>query len=128
MMRKIGFTLLCAGGLLTTNAFSTNYSTFRQGMAMEYELPANDPLVISNILFWQIKAVCVITSENTGNPLSVKMLRKTGSVNDTLLATGESMGLTVQPGDIFNVTAESGAKVQLVNLGNKTIKATCSTV
>lgn len=128
MMRKIGFTLLCAGSLLTTNAFSTTYSTFRQGLAMEYELPANDPLVISNILFWQIKAVCVITSENTGNPLSVKMLRKTGSVNDTLLATGESMGLTVQPGDIFNVTADSGAKVQLVNLGNKTIKATCSTV
>jgi len=128
MMRKIGLTLLCAGSLLTTNAFSIQYSTFKPGLAMEYELPANDPLVISNILFWQIKAVCVITSENLGNPLSVKMLRKTGSVNDTLLATGESMGLTVQPGDIFNVTAESGAKVQLVNLGDKTIKATCSTV
>lgn len=127
MMRKIGFTLLFAGSILTTNAFSTTYSTFRQGLAIEYELPANDPLVISNILFWQIKAVCVITSENTGNPLSVKMLRKTGSVNDTLLATGESLGLTLQPGDIFNVTADSGAKVQLVNLGEKTIKATCST-
>jgi hypothetical protein len=128
MMRKVGLTLLCASSLLTTDAFSTTYSTFKVGRPIEYELPVNDPLIISNILFWQIKAVCLIISDPPGTPITVTMLRKTGSVNDTPLATGDSIGLTVQPGDIFNVTADSGAKVQLVNLGSKPIKASCSAV
>ncbi len=72
----------------------------------------------SNIFFWKIKATCTIISEDLGNPLTVKMLRKTGSVNETFLSPGESIGLTVQSGDKFNVTADSGAKVQLVNLGS----------
>lgn len=127
MTRKIGFTLLCASGLLSASAFATNYHTFQQGLAIEYELPANAPQVFSNIFFWKIKATCVIISENTGNPLSVKMLRKTGSVNETPLETGESLGLTVQSGQTFNVTADSGAKVELVNLGDKAIKASCLT-
>lgn len=142
MMRKIGLTLLCAGSLFTTGAFSTTYSTFSQGRGIEYEIPVNNSLVITNILFWQVKAICVITSEsicqpmsmmlkseptNAGNPLMVTMLRKSGSVNDKLLATGESIDLTVQAGDVFYVTADSGAKVELFNLGQKSIKASCST-
>ncbi len=142
MMKKIGLTLLCASSLLTTNAFSTNYSTFAQGRGIEYEIPVNNSLVITNILFWQVKAVCVITSENMcqpmnvsfksdsnhlGNPLTVTMLRKSGSVNDKPLSTGESIDLNVQAGDVFYVTADSGAKVELFNLGQQPIKASCST-
>lgn len=128
MIRKIGFTLLCASGLLTTNAFSVTYHNFTQGLAVEYELPANDPQVFSNIFFWKIKATCTIISDPPENPLSVKMLRKTGSVNQIPLSAGDSMGLVVQPGDKLNVTADSGAKVELLNLGPKTIRASCSTV
>ena len=127
MMRKIGFTLLCAGGLFTTNAFSTTYHTFRQGLAIEYELPVNDPQVFSNIFFWKLKATCTIISETPENPISATMLRKSGSINDVQLAAGDSMGLTIQAGDKLNVTADSGAKVELVNRGNKTIIASCST-
>lgn len=127
MIRKIGFTLLCASGLLTTNVFATTYHTLRQGLAIEYELPANAPQVFSNIFFWRIIADCVIISENLGNPLSVTMLKKTGSINTTPLSTGDSIGLTVQQGQSFHVTAMPGAQVELVNLGNKLIKASCTT-
>ena len=126
-MRKIGLGLLCGCSLVSSTAFSTTNHIFSQGMAVEYELPVNDPQVFSNIFFWTLKATCTILSENNENPISVKMLRKTGSVNDTLLTTGDSMGLVVQAGDKLNITAVSGAKVELVNLGQKSIKASCST-
>lgn len=127
MIRKIGLALLCTCGLYNTGSFSMENHIFTQGVAIEYELPVNDPQVFSNIFFWTLKATCVIVSDIAENPISVKMLRKTGSVNDTQLITGDSMGLVVQPGDRLNITAVSGAKVELVNHGNKTIKATCST-
>ena len=127
MLRKIGFSLLCGCGLFSTTAFSLTTHIFAQGMAIEYELPANDPQVFSNIFFWTLKATCTILSDTNENPISVKMLRKTGSVNDTQLTTGDSMGLVVQPGDKLNITAVSGAKVELVNRGSRTIKANCST-
>ena len=126
-MRKIGFSLLCAGGLFTTNVFSTTYHTFTQGLAVEYILPVNEPQVFSNIFFWKLKATCTIISELSENPLSATMLRKSGSINDIQLAAGDSMGLTIQAGDKLNVTADSGAKVELVNRGEKTVIASCAT-
>ena len=61
MMRKIGFTLLAAA-LLTPPAFATNEHVLRQGMGVEYELPANDPQIFSNIFLWSLKATCTISS------------------------------------------------------------------
>ncbi len=127
MIRKIGYTLLCGCSLFTTNAFSTTNHLLSQGLVIEYELPVNDPQIFSNIFFWTLKATCTIISDTNENPISVKMLRKTGSINDTPLTTGDSMGLVVQPGDKLNITAVSGAKVELVNHGLKSIKASCST-
>lgn len=127
MMRKIGLALLCASGLFTTNAFSTTSHVFTQGVPVEFELPVNDPQVFSNVFFWTIKASCTVISPNAENPISVKMLSKKGKVNDLALVAGDSMGLVLQNNEKLMITAESGAKVQLVNLGDKTIKAICNT-
>lgn len=131
MIRKIGFNLLCASCLLSTNAFSTGYHSFAPGMSIEYELPINDPQVFSNIFFWELKASCTILADAPNapvNPLLVTMLRKKGSVNAIPLFTGEKMELSVQPGDKIDITADSGAKVELVNLGEKSIRASCSAI
>lgn len=127
MMRKLGISLLCASGLWATSAFSTTEHLFSQGLAIEYELPANDPQIFSNIFFWTIKANCTIISESAENLISVKMLRKTGSVNSQQLTSGDTLEITVQAGDKLSISADSGAKVELVNLGHKTIVASCST-
>ena len=129
MIRKIGFTLLCAGGLLTTQTFATTYHNFQKGLSIDYELPVNDPQVFSNIFFWQIKATCIISSKSVAveNPLSVKMVHKTGQINETRLSENQSITLTVQAGDRLDVIAESGAKVKLVNQGTQPIKASCTT-
>ena len=127
MMQKIGIGLLCGCSLFSTGTFSITNHQFTQGLAVEYELPVNDPQVFSNVFFWTVKATCIIISQNNENPISVKMLRKNGSVNNTQLTTGDSMGLVVQPGDKLNIIAVSGAKVELINHGTVSIKASCTT-
>lgn len=128
MLRKIGLLLLCAGGIVATPIFSMTEHLFMQGRPIEYALTPNDPQVFSNIFFWKIQAVCTILGESDGAPgthISARMLRKSGTINDTRLATGDSIGLVVQPGDKLFITADSGAKVEMVNLGEETIIASC---
>ncbi len=127
MLRKMGVTLLCATGLFATNAFSTTEHLLTQGLSVEYELPPNDPQVFSNIFFWEVKALCVVISEVEDNTITIRMLRKTGSVNGLNLSTDDVTSLTAHPGDKMHITAASGAKVELTNIGTQSIKASCST-
>lgn len=126
MIRKIVMSLLCASGLWASNAIATTEHVFSQGMAIEYELPVNDPQVFSNIFFWTIKANCMLTSEAPENIISVKMLKKSGTVNTRELVSGDSVELLVQTGETIFIAAESGAKVELNNLGTKKVMASCS--
>lgn len=128
MLRKIGFTLLCAAGMLSTPAFSTTNVILTPGLSLEYELKPNNPITLANILYWTIKANCTINSHDLQTPLSVTMLRKTGSVNDITLTTNQLLELVVHSGENLKITAESGAKVELVNHGENLVTATCSTV
>ena len=125
-MRKISLLCVIIMSILTTHAFSSNHQIVQQGLTMEYELPPTEPLVFSNIFFWEIKAVCTVISEVPNNTLAVKMLRKTGSVNSQELTSGDLISLTVQPGDKLYIVASSGSQVELTNMGNDTIRASCS--
>lgn len=129
MLRKIGFTLLlCATGLLSTNAFSITEHTFSQASSCEFTLPANEPQVFTNIFFWTIEARCTIISDSEDNPIGFTILRKSGSLNGTPLAKGDGMELLVHPGDQLYITAASGGRVELVNCGERTIKASCTSI
>jgi hypothetical protein len=119
-------TLLCAIGLCATPSFAATEHPFTQGISIEYELLPNEPQVFSNVFFWEIKAVCTIISNTPDNKISIKMLRKTGSVNGVPLTTDEITYLTGQPGDKLYITAPSGAKVELTNLGAQSIKTSCT--
>ncbi len=127
MMRKISLTLACVGTLLAPNAFSTTEHLFTQGRAIEYELPPHDPQIFSNIFFWKLQATCTIISDITTSPFAAKMLRKTGTINDILLSTGDSLALVIQTGDKLFITADSGAKVEMINHGETKIIASCLT-
>ena len=125
MLRKIGLIALCLSNIVTTPVFSMTEHLFVQGRPIEYAFIPNEPQIFSNIFFWKIQAECTILGETPGTPISAKMLRKSGTINETLLATGDSIGLVVQPGDKLFITADSGAKVEMVNLGEETIIASC---
>lgn len=126
MTRNIGAVLLGLGCLLATHAFSARQHTFQPGLAVDYELPINDPQVFSNVFMWTVKASCTIKSTEASNIVSFKVLRKTGSINNMNLSAGDAMTLTLQPREIIYITALPGAKVELLNEGATTIVASCT--
>ena len=126
MKRNIGVVLLGLGCLLATHAFSATQHTFQIGPAVDYELPINDPQVFSNVFMWTVKASCTIKSTEANNIVSFKVLRKTGSINNRNLSSGDVMTLTLQPREVVYITALPGAKVELLNQGSTTIVASCT--
>ncbi len=109
-------------------AFSTPQQFFQMSPAAEYQLPAKEPQVFSNIFRWTINAECVVLQSDEVNPISFKILRKEGTVNDITLSKGEALRIDVHPDDIFHVIAVPGSSVELTNEGETTIITRCSTV
>ena len=68
----------------------------------------------------------MVISESDNNMLLVKALRKSGSVNGMHLVMGDQTILSAKPGDLFTISAESGAKVEVTNLGLTPFKASCT--
>ena len=126
MLRKIGFTLLCAAASISTSAYSIPIHSLTPGVTLEYELPSNLPQIFVNYMFWTIEANCKIETTDESNELFVEALNKKGKVNDIILSEGQSMRVTVQNGQNLKITADSGAKVKITNMGLSLVKAICS--
>ena len=127
MKRTIGVLLLGLGCILATHAFSATQHPFQLGPTIDYELPVNEPQVFSNVFMWTVKASCTINSTEANNIISFRVLRKTGSVNNMNLSSGETVTLILHPKEVVYITALPGAKVELLNQGRTTILASCST-
>lgn len=125
MIRALSLTILCSMGLFSSNAFSFAEHALSQGLPYEFTFPSNEPQVLVNTSFWALDGTCTIISDVEDNPFSFKVLRKSGSLNGILLSKDDSMSLTVHPGDLLHITAASGGKLELVNHGTSTIKASC---
>ncbi|KTD30851.1 hypothetical protein Lmor_2958 [Legionella moravica] len=127
MLRKIGFSLLCAVTLISTSAHSVVTNTLQPSMTIDYELMPNEPQVFINYLYWDIEAKCKIITQDESNVLFAEALAKQGKVNDVTLTKGASMQVTVHQGDTLKISAESGAKVRITNLGQHKVIANCTT-
>jgi hypothetical protein len=126
MLKKLGLGLLCAAASISTNAYSMVTHTLQVGATVEYELPANQPQLFINYMFWPIEVNCQITTEDESNEIFAEGLARKGKINDVTIFEGESMTLIVQNGEILKLYAESGAKVKMTNLGLHTVKANCA--
>ncbi|CAM2975893.1 hypothetical protein [Legionella worsleiensis] len=127
MLRKIGFSLLCAASIVSTNVYSVVTNIMQPSMSIDYELMPNEPQLFVNYLYWDLQANCVITTNDESNELFVEALAKQGTINDVILVKGATMRIIVRQGDTLKINAQSGAKVKITNLGQNTIKASCST-
>ncbi len=130
MLRKIGFSLLCAAAAsLSPNVYAMeNYASLDYVFA---PAPA-DPVVLSNYMYWTVEANCKITIEdenkNLGNELVAEALAGQGKIDNEPLTKGNTKSVTVKHGDYLRISANSGAKVRITNKGTQIVKATCSTV
>ncbi|MFI4918738.1 MAG: hypothetical protein ACHP65_04200 [Legionellales bacterium] len=127
MLRKIGFTLLCASALISTNVYSISSHAIQPGLTLEFTFPANDPQFFYNFTFGSIAANCKIATEDASNILFIEAVARKGEVNGVPLLEGQSVSVNVHAGDNVKIGADSGAKVKITNFGPHNIKATCST-
>lgn len=128
MLRKISFGLLCIAASLSSSSYALESNAMPlQGVTIEYELAPNQPQIFANYMFWTVEANCKIFTEDDSDDLHVVALARTGKVNDMPLSAGQSMHVTVHPNENLKLSADSGAKVQITNLGQHMVKASCST-
>ncbi|MDI1351424.1 MAG: hypothetical protein PSV35_01435 [bacterium] len=126
MLRKIGFSLLCAAATLTTNAYCMSNHALQAGITIEYELPAGEPQLFSNFLFWSVEADCKLFTEDESNLLVIEAKAKSGKINGMPVSKGDMISLLIHGGDVLRLQADGGAKVEITNTGEHLVKASCS--
>jgi hypothetical protein len=107
--------------------FATTYQ-LQSGPPIEYSLPPNEPQEFSNVFMWKVKATCKIITQEEQVPIAFTVLRKKGSVNNVNMSAGDpTLTLIFYPNQKVDIVAEPGGVVQLKNLGEKIISASCTT-
>lgn len=127
MLRKIGLTLVCASGLVSTSIFASVHP-LAPNVSVDWVFHPKIPETLSNVFFWTVKASCTISSANSQNKIHVHMKKKSAKVNEVDYPEGYEQELTINSGDKLVIAAASGAQVELTNMGDKAITASCSTV
>lgn len=127
MLRKISFSLLCAGALLSSNSLAMNHE-LTPGISIEYELATNKPELFINYTIFTIKAVCTIVTPDESDILHVKGVNRSGEINGQVINANDELDILVKNGDKLYLTAKSGAKVEMTNQGEHTLRAVCKTV
>jgi len=96
-------------------------------LSMDFSFIPNTPQVFSNILFWSVTAKCLIVTEDPSDDLYVRVLSKQGQVNGIPVREGDQIIITVHSSDTLNLQANSGAKIEITNLGDHIVTETCKT-
>ncbi|ASQ46305.1 hypothetical protein [Legionella clemsonensis] len=126
MLRKLGYSLFCAGALFSASALAINHN-LTAGINVEYELAPNTPEEFINSWFWSITSTCTIRTKDLSDAIFVEALKKTGKINNITLSQGDTLLVEVHNGDKVIITADSGSKVRLTNQGQNTVFADCTT-
>jgi hypothetical protein len=102
------------------------YHQFKANTTMEFSLPVNEPVYLSNPTMWKIIAKCEIQSAVELNTMRFTMIKKSGSLDGTTLSETETIDLTLHINQYFNVISYPGSKVMWLNIGEVPFKAICS--
>ncbi len=114
--------------ILVENSFATNINRqeIQLGSGIQYNLTPNNPQLISNQYLWTVNAICVIQSETDDNFLAFKVTKKQGTLNDELLVAGDARTIRLKYKEKVNISAKSGAEVELLNVGKDLIVTECT--
>lgn len=125
MLKKIGCTLLCVGALVSGSILA-QADQLTAGPQISYDFEPNKAQVLENNFFWVINGQCLVKTADASNDISATLLAKKGKVNGTVLNKGDSIVITVHNGDSFMLSADPGARVEIVNRGNSVVHADCT--
>lgn len=126
MIRKIGISLLLAVASLSTSVHAFPSHPLQAGLTLEYDLPPHEPQLFVNFMFWPVEANCKIVTVDVNDELVAEVIARKARVNDAVLTEGQSVRVTVLPGQNLKIGADSGAKVKITNMGESLVKAICT--
>ncbi len=125
--------VFCTTTLMATHALAIQpveriYAPFDLG---DYVLKPDESQPFMNFMRWVVTIKCFVRDTENDEPanISIKLLRKKGTLNDIELSAGDDPLLfTVEPNETFVVTAQPNAKVRLTNTGTQDITAHCDAI
>ncbi len=82
---------------------------------------------LTNHSFWTVNATCNIHGSLTKSKIVVSVVANKGKVNGKNLSKGQATSVNVKNNDNISVSAEPGTTVTLINLGDNSVQAVCST-
>jgi hypothetical protein len=96
---------------------------------IDFNFDVNQAIVFTNTFPWILKANCQITcNETVRNRMQATVLKKNGTLNNMPMEKGDQLCLDIYNQDMFSMTATTGAKVEIKNIGEGPIKVTCTIV
>lgn len=127
MIKHFVIAAALTAGIATAPVHATQTHNLRAGVTVQYEFPSQDAQEFNNFLFWTVNATCKISSEDASNELLFEALSKQGSVNNIPVKQGQTVRIFVTNGGTMELSADSGAKVRITNLGAGMVRASCTT-
>lgn len=97
-----------------------------RAQSMQLNLAAHGSKLIENTYGFSLDANCTITNQKGKNKIKLQVVENTGTVNGKHLTKGQSTSVTVQGQKEISVHAEPGSKVNVLNLSDNPVQATCS--
>lgn len=114
-------------GILSTTILVAMLIQPARAQSMELSLAPHGSKLIENTYGFALHATCMIHSDKkNSNTLRLNVVEKTGVVNGKHLTKGQSTSVVVRGQKALSVHANPGSKVNIQNLSDNAIQATCS--
>lgn len=97
-----------------------------RAQSMALNLAPHGSKLIENTFSFSLNATCTMTNDKGKNTIKLKVVENTGTVNGQQLTKGQSTSLVVKGQKSISVHAEPGSKVNIQNLSDNPLQATCS--
>ncbi len=95
--------------------------------AKTVNLSAHETKVLTNYYLWTYHTTCNIKTDNKNDKIQIKVVKNSGTVNGKILTSGQSKIIDLKSNSHIYVSAESGTEINLINLGDSDLQASCST-
>jgi hypothetical protein len=98
-----------------------------RAQSMDITLAPHGSKMIENNFSFSLDANCIVHAKDAGkNKIRLHVLEHQGAVNGQKLDKGQSTSVVIQGQKSLSVHAEPGSKVNIQNLSDSPLEATCS--
>jgi hypothetical protein len=91
------------------------------------KLAPNETKLLANNTLWTVNATCTIQiNQHNNTKIKISVIKNSGTINGKNFSTGQGELFQIKNNRNVSVSAESGAQINLINLGPSELVAVCS--